>query len=81
MSAPNTLERALVVPAAVSTVPRLALSKREAADSIGVSVDYFEEHVQSELRLVRRGRKVLVPMKELERWLERSAALTVGGER
>ena len=54
-------------------LPRLALSKREAALAIGVSVDYLEEHVMPELRVVRRGRKVLVPVQELERWLDRSA--------
>jgi excisionase family DNA binding protein len=49
----------------------------EAASSLGVSIDFFEAHVQGELRLVRRGRLVLVPVSELERWVERNAALTV----
>jgi hypothetical protein len=34
---------------------RLALSKQEAADALGVSVDFLEEHVMHELRVVRRG--------------------------
>jgi hypothetical protein len=41
--------------------------------SIGVSVDFFDEHVRPELRVVRRGRRVLVPVRELERWLDREA--------
>jgi integrase len=46
--------------------------------SIGVSVDFFDEHVRPELRVVRRGRKVLVPVLELERWLDREASRVVG---
>lgn len=61
----------------VPSVPRLALTKREAAAAIGCSVDFLEEHVQSELRVVRRGRLVLIPVAELERWLRENAALTV----
>jgi len=60
-----------------ANVPRLALTKAEAAASLGLSVDSFERHVQPELRLVRRGRLVLVPAAELSRWLERNAALTL----
>ncbi|HEY8776576.1 MAG TPA: hypothetical protein VIM33_08885 [Gaiellaceae bacterium] len=56
---------------------RLALSKAEAAQSLGVSVDYLEDHVWSELRIVRRGRRSFVPVSELSRWLEREALLTL----
>jgi integrase len=41
---------------------RLALSKREAARALGVSVDFLEHHVLHELRIVRRGRRRLVPI-------------------
>jgi excisionase family DNA binding protein len=53
---------------------RLAVSPDEAAAALGVSRDYFDEHVVSELRIVRRGRRILVALSELERWLDRSAA-------
>jgi excisionase family DNA binding protein len=53
--------------------PRLALSPDEAAALLGVSRDYFDEHVIDELRIVRRGRRILVALSELERWLESSA--------
>lgn len=53
--------------------PRLALSKAEAAESLGVSVDYLEAHVMPELRVVRRGRRRLIAVRELERWLAESA--------
>jgi hypothetical protein len=58
---------------------RLALSKAEAAEALGCSVDFFDEHVLSELRVVRRGRRVFVAVDELRRWLDRSAALTLEG--
>lgn len=61
--------------------PRLALTPAEAASAIGISEDSFNRHVRDELRLVRRGRLVLVPVSELERWLDRSAALTLESER
>jgi hypothetical protein len=63
-----------------STVPRLALRKAEVAEALGVSIDYIEDHVWPELRLVRRGRVTLCPSSELERWLERSAARTLPDE-
>jgi len=62
------------------SVPRLALSKAEAATAIGCSVDFLEEHVLGELRVVRRGRRVFVPVPELERWLNREAARTLDAE-
>ena len=58
-----------------STVPpRLALRPEEAAAAIGVSRSFFFEAVLPELRVVRRGRVRLVPIRELERWLEQNAA-------
>jgi excisionase family DNA binding protein len=56
---------------------RLALSKAEAAKSLGVSVDFFEDHVMPDLRIVRAGRRRLIPVRELERWLD--AARTLDG--
>jgi hypothetical protein len=57
-----------------TNVPRLALSKAEAAAALGVSVDFLEAHVMPDLRVVRAGRKVLVPLAELQRWLDRNAS-------
>ncbi len=54
--------------------PRLALSPDEAAGVLGVSRDYLDEHVIGELRVVRRGRRILIALAELERWLDRAAA-------
>lgn len=52
---------------------RLAVNKQEAASMLGVSVDFFDDHIEGELKVVRRGRRRLYPVTELEAWLERSA--------
>jgi len=54
---------------------RLSISPREAAEMLGVSRDFFDEHVKPELRIIRRGSKtILIPVAELERWVDESAA-------
>ena len=57
------------------TLPRLSIGPSEAAQMLGVSRDFFDEHVKPELRIIRRGRKtILIPVAELERWVDESAA-------
>lgn len=46
-----------------------------------MSTDSLDRYVTNHVRWVRRGRLKLVPVKELEAWLEREAALPVGEER
>jgi hypothetical protein len=53
---------------------RLALTRAEAATSLGVSIDFFDEHIAPELRVVRHGRLRLYPIRQLERWLDDNAA-------
>lgn len=65
------------VPKEVAPTTRLALTPTEAADVLGVSRSTFYEHIFDSVRVVRVGRKVLVPVRELERWLERNSALTL----
>ncbi|HYI36264.1 MAG TPA: hypothetical protein VEX39_06655 [Thermoleophilaceae bacterium] len=60
-------------------VPRLALLPREAAGALGVSEQWFNEHVRPSLRLTRVESKVLVPVSELERFLIESAERTLPG--
>ena len=55
-------------------VPVLALTAMEAPAALGVSHDFFQEHIAAELRWVRRGRKKLVFVSELERWGAENAA-------
>jgi excisionase family DNA binding protein len=57
------------------SLPRLAVTPGEAAAMLGVSRDFFDEHIKPELRIIRRGSKtILIPISELVRWLERNAA-------
>jgi len=59
-------------------VPRLAFTRSEAAASIGVSSDYFDKHVAPTLPMVRLGRRCLVPVAALERWLKANATRALG---
>ncbi len=65
----------------VAEPPRLALSPDEAAQAIGVSRDFFDEHVAPELRIVRRSRRKIIDVRELQRWLDESATVTLDVER
>ena len=57
-----------------TSIPRIALTPAEAAAAIGVGPDFFDSNVAPELSLIRRGRKRLVPVSELERWVAQTAA-------
>jgi hypothetical protein len=61
-----------------TSIPRIALTPAEAAAAIGVGPDFFDANVAPELRLVRRGRKRLVPVAELERWTAENASRAIG---
>ncbi len=78
-AAPSARTRRRTNPTALG--PRLALSPEETAGVLGVSRDYFDEHILLELRVVRRGRRILVALAELQQWLERSAARTLEARR
>lgn len=58
-------------------VPRLALNVREACQSLGVSWDTWKLHVEPEVKLVRLGARKLVPVTELQRWLDAHAERTL----
>jgi hypothetical protein len=53
----------------------LAVSREEASNLIGISLDTFEEHVLPHLRVCKIGRRVVVPVKELGRWLDANSAV------
>jgi excisionase family DNA binding protein len=54
--------------------PRLGLTLDEAAATLGVSRDTFDRHIRHEFRMARRGRCLIVPVSELQRWLDGEAA-------
>lgn len=59
-------------------VPRLLLTRKEAASCLGMSVDTFERRVQPVIKLVPCGQLLLVPIRELERWCEEHAHYMAG---
>jgi excisionase family DNA binding protein len=61
----------------LAPIPRLGLTREEAAASLGMSLDSFERHVQPSIRMCRLGRMRLVPVSELQRWLEDNAERTL----
>jgi hypothetical protein len=52
----------------------LAVSREEAAHRLGVSLNSFERHVQPHVRTVHVGRRILIPVSAIERFLDGEAA-------
>jgi excisionase family DNA binding protein len=50
--------------------PALALSVEQACDALGVSWDTWNAHIAPEMRIVRIGRRKLIAVSELQRWLD-----------
>jgi hypothetical protein len=58
--------------------PRLGLSIDEACQSIGVGWDFWKERVEPDVKIVRVGRRKIVPVSELQAWLDRNAEAVSG---
>jgi excisionase family DNA binding protein len=58
--------------------PALALSVEQACAALGVSWDTWREHIEPDVRIVRLGRRKLVPVRELEKWLDEHASIALG---
>lgn len=52
---------------------RLLLTRREAAEALGMSLSHFQRHVQPYLRCVYCGRLRLYIPEDLGRWAEETA--------
>ena len=61
----------------VQPVPRYTLTRREAAAALGISLNHFERRVQPELKVIASGQLILIPVSELERWVQRHARYMV----
>jgi excisionase family DNA binding protein len=55
------------------SAPTLALSVEQACEALGVSWDTWRAHIEPDVRLVRLGRRKLIPVSELQAWLDRHA--------
>jgi hypothetical protein len=65
-----------------SPIPRITLRcPSEAAAALGVSDEFFDEHIRSEVKLIRKGRYTFVAVSELQHWAEANGARTLRGER
>ena len=51
-------------------MPTLALSVEQACAALGVSWDTWREHIADDVRIVRIGRRKLIAVSELQRWLD-----------
>ena len=65
----------------IASVPRVVLTRAEAAAFLGMSLDSFERYVQPGVRLIRRDKLRLVPLAELERWAGENAERVLEGDR
>ena len=55
------------------SVPRLLLTRKEAAAALGMSLRHFQRHVQPHLPCVYSGQLRLYPLRDLERWADDQA--------
>jgi hypothetical protein len=60
---------------------RIAYDRPEAAAALGMGITSFETYVAPQIRSIRVGRLVLYPVRELEKWVEQCARLTLEGRR
>lgn len=63
----------------IAPVPRVALTREEAAKALGVGLTTFKEQIQPELRIVRRGKLRIIAVAELERWMADNAGKVIDG--
>jgi excisionase family DNA binding protein len=57
--------------------PALALTVEQAAAALSVGYDVFHRSIEPELRIVRIGRRKLIPVSELQRYLDDHAERTL----
>lgn len=57
----------------LAAIPRLALTPTEAASALGMGLTSFKKYVQPDVRVIRRGKLRVIPVRELERWAEENA--------
>jgi hypothetical protein len=62
----------------LAPVPRVALTREQAAAALGCSLSHFARHIQPELKIIRRGTVRLVPVAELERWALAAGSIAGG---
>ena len=56
-----------------AAIPRMLLTRNEAAAALGMSLSHFQRHVQPHVRCVYSGQLRLFRQRDLERWADREA--------
>ncbi len=51
-------------------IPTLALSVEEACEALGVSWKTWDAHIAADVQVVRIGRRKLVAVSALQKWLD-----------
>ncbi len=82
-------ERAADAPPAMPTKPEpvalpdraLTVNQKQAAALLGVHPDTFRDKVLPHLRVIQLDRRQLVPVRELERWVNEQAAYALRSQR
>ena len=78
--APISQRTAVTFAAQEQSAPTLALSVEQACEALRVSWDTWRAHIEPDVRLVRLGRRKLIPVSELQAWLDRHAESVGVGE-
>lgn len=63
----------------VEAVPRIALTRTEAAAALGMGATSFDQYVAPHVKMIRLGKIRVVAVDELERWCESVAERHVMG--
>jgi hypothetical protein len=53
--------------------PALALNVEQACAALAVSHDTWKDHIEPDVRIVRVGRRKVIPVTELQRYLDEHA--------
>jgi len=64
-------------PQVVLQLEPIAVTREQAAAALGMSLDAFEQRVQPFVRLLPNGRRRLVPVAELRRYVEEHVELPI----
>lgn len=56
-------------------IPRIALTLREAAESVGVSLKTLRRHILPTIKATRFGNNVLIRPSDLDEWIQRHGTL------
>lgn len=77
---PIPVDESTFEPIPPNLASRLALKPAEAAAVLGISRRTFDDLVMPELRVVYVGSRRLIPVRELEKWVDASAIRAGAGK-